>query len=424
MSGIARKSLSTFIFRIVTQAFAVAAGILVARVLGPGSKGVYTYVGTIAGLTTMYYAGQSNAIAYEYGRIKRSAQTVFRVAARIFVLTALPASLALAAIAIAVPGQAALTAAACALPFMAVAQMLAGFFLADGDVHTVNVQQLFPSAGFVLLLLPALFVAHMGLSGVLALWVVAYIVMAGYSLVRLRSILDRGSAASDNFGWEQFRFGLRVSLNGVISYLNFRIDVFIILALLGERALGVYSVGIGLGELMWQLSRPVAQAAFGRIGSSEERESAELTATCMRHSLLMVGMGSVVLYFAGPWVATLVYGSAFRDAGNVIRMLLPGIMAYSAMPVLATFFQQQLGRPNIPLTFSALSTVICAVLTYVMVPRWGIVGGAFATSVSYIVAFAAASAYFIRRTKIPARRLFLAGLRDLAAYLQFVPGRS
>ena len=41
-----------------------------------------------------------------------------------------------------------------------------------------------------------------------------------------------------------------------MAFLNFRIDVFIIMFMLGHAALGVYSIGIGIGELLWQLSRP------------------------------------------------------------------------------------------------------------------------------------------------------------------------
>jgi Na+-driven multidrug efflux pump len=94
------------------------------------------------------------------------------------------------------------------------------------------------------------------------------------------------------------------------------------------------------------------------------------------------------------------------------------------MPTLATFFAQQLGRPRIPLLFSTLSTILCAALTVVLLPRFGIVGGAIATSVSYCLAFAAAAIYFIRRTRIAPLQLFALSAADLAPYRSLLALRN
>jgi Na+-driven multidrug efflux pump len=112
----------------------------------------------------------------------------------------------------------------------------------------------------------------------------------------------------------------------------------------------------------------------------------------------------------------LVYGPQFAQAGLVARILLPGIIAYSMMPTLANFFSQQLGQPRIPLIFSSLSTVLCAAITVVTLPRLGILGGAFATSISYVLAFGVAAAYFVRRTHIAPLRLFTFSRSDLRPY--------
>jgi O-antigen/teichoic acid export membrane protein len=143
----------------------------------------------------------------------------------------------------------------------------------------------------------------------------------------------------------------------------------------------------------------------------------------MRHSFALVLVGAIVIFFAAPPLIPLVYGKQFAHAGIVARALLPGIVAYSMMPTLATFFSQQLGRPRIPLIFSTISTVICAVLTVILLPRFGIVGGAIATSVSYCLAFTAAVIYFVRRTRIAPLRLFALSAGDLAPYRSLLTHR-
>jgi O-antigen/teichoic acid export membrane protein len=207
-----------------------------------------------------------------------------------------------------------------------------------------------------------------------------------------------------------------MSLNGLVAYLNFRIDAFLVLFMLGRQALGVYSIGIGLGELLFFISRPIVTAARGRIARSGERESAELSAKCLRHTFALVLLCSVAIYFAGPALVVLVYGKQFAGAGPVLRYLLPGVIAYSAMPVLSAFFSQQIGNPRIPLAFSTISTVLCALVTAAILPHVGIVGGAIATSVSYFTAFSLAVVYFMRLTGTPLSRMFFLDAQDLHAY--------
>jgi len=116
-------------------------------------------------------------------------------------------------------------------------------------------------------------------------------------------------------------------------------------------------------------------------------------------------------------LVTLVYGPQFAPAGLVVRFLLPGIIVYSAMPILSTFFTQQMGKPVVPLVFSALSMILCALVTFFTIRKIGIVGGAIATSISYLVAFAAASIFFSRNTGISPRSMFVLDASDLREYL-------
>jgi O-antigen/teichoic acid export membrane protein len=176
--------------------------------------------------------------------------------------------------------------------------------------------------------------------------------------------------------------------------------------------------------LLWQLSRPLATAAFGRIGSSDEGEAAALTARCIRHSFAFVTAASIVAFFIGPTLITLIYGSQFAAAGTVLRLLLPGIIAYCIMPFLATFYIQQLGRPSIPLLLSTISTVVCAGFTWAFIPRYGMGAGAAATSASYVTAVGIATVLFCRRTGMNFTELFALNRDDMKQYMRLLTGLS
>ncbi|HET9096222.1 MAG TPA: oligosaccharide flippase family protein [Candidatus Baltobacteraceae bacterium] len=417
MSTIAQRTVENFAARVAAQAFSIAGAIVVARMLGPAGKGAFSYAGTVLAMLQMANAGQAAAISWQYAKQRRSPAELLTAMVRILLLFALPACALLVIIAGLMPDQRALLAVALALPFALFAQSSMGFFLADGDVRMVNVQQILIGVVSVAAYIPLLIFAHAGLGVLLAVWACGYVVGALYSAWRLRRYAHDGQATPGaNVVKEQLVYGGQVSLNSAVQFLNFRIDVFLIMFMLGQTQLGIYSIGIGIGEMLWQLSRPMVTAAFGSISRGTEREAANTTAACMRHSFALVLTGAVIIYFAVPPLVPLVYGPQFANAAIVARVLLPGIIAYSMMPTLATFFAQQLGQPRIPLIFSSVSTALCAGITVLLLPHVGIIGGAIATSVSYCVAFAAAVTYFVRRTRIGPRQIFALSRSDLNPY--------
>lgn len=418
--SIARKSGETFVVRIVVQAISLIVGILVARLLGVYGKGVYTYAATVLTLVVTLGSGQASAIAWQLAKGKQPPRDVYSAMLRTTTIFTIPIAAILIVLALVDPAQRVLYIVALALPFVLYLSLAGGFFLASSDVRSLNIQSLLSSV-ILLVALPPVLLLHGGVDGLLGVWVASYVAAAGYSAFRIRSYLADTPDGRHPYPFkDQFVFGLKTTLNTVVEYLNIRIDAFIILAMLGARSLGIYSLGIGVGELLWQLSRPVATAAFGRIGSSDEPEAAALAARCVRHSFAFVTAASVVAFFIGPTLITLVYGPQFAAAGTVLRLLLPGIIAYCIMPFLATFYSQQLGKPTIPLALSTISTVVCAGFTAAFIPRYGMAAGAVATSASYVTSVGIAIVLFCRRTGMNFAELFILNRDDMKQYVRLL----
>src|SRR5579872_3813540 len=415
---ISKKSLETFLTRIAIQGLAVVGNIIIARALGAYGKGIFTYIGATIGLLITFTAGQSAAVAWQFAKQKLGAKTIYAAMQRILAAVTVPVICVCIVLSVVQKSQWPLAVVAAALPFSVYNQASSGFFLARGNVRAVNMQLLITSGLFSLALILVLIVAHLGMTGLIATWLACLIAASIYTRLQLQRYLTAGEPhGATPPVRDQFWFGAKVSLNALVSYLNFRIDIFIILAMLGAKALGIYSIGIGAGQLVWQLSRPIGTAAFGRIASGTEKQAAELTAKCMRHSIGIVLAAAICIYFFAPALITLVYGTQFAPAGAVVRFLLPGIVMYSAMPILSTFFTQQMSKPVVPLVFSAVSTILCAIITLLTVRKLGILGGAVATSLSYLVSFIGASIYFIRKTGISAESVFILSPEDLREYV-------
>jgi O-antigen/teichoic acid export membrane protein len=415
MSEIGKKSLQTLVRNVLIQVAGIVGSIVIARTLGAGGKGIYTYAVVTLGAIVIPN-GLSSAVAWQYTKRGRSPAAIFRAMVTILVAVAVPLSIALAAIGLLVPNQRVLLYVAVAAPLALFTQSSTGFFLADSDVRTVNASQMF-SVLAVAAYVPLLIFAHASIWLVLALWVAGSAAGTVYAAVRVRQYAVRTDGDSEGpVVHEQLIYGLQMGLNSLTAYLNLRIDVFIIIFMLGQSALGVYSVGLGIGEMLWQLSRSIVTASFGRIARGEESDAAVATATSMRHAFALVTTCSIVVAIVARPLVPFVYGRAFEESVVVTWLLLPGIIVYSMMGTVNTFFTQQIGEPKLPLVFRTVSTAICAGLTILMLPRVGIAGGAIATSISYIASFALAAGYFIRRTGIPVSKVFFLRKSDLVPY--------
>ena len=418
MSDIPRKSIETFGIRFVSQLIAVLTGILIARMLGPYGRGIFAYASSVFFIIVAFNAGQSLAISWQYGKLKRASGQVLDAMLRILIFGGIPVALIVVTVSLVVPGQRPLLAVALALPFAFLAQMATAFYIADGNVRVLNIQTLITTVGFFLALVPVLLVFHLGINGMLGAWVCSYVASAVYATFMLRQYSDGARPAADLVAnvKEQAIFGVKSSANSVIALLNFRIDIFLVLFILGPKALGVYSVAVGAGEVVWQLTRPLALSAFGRINSGSLADATNLTAKCVRHSLAMVALTGLVLYFIGPFLITTLYGHAFANAGTVLRFLLPGIVAYSMTPFFSAFFSQQLSKPAVPLIILSISTVVCAVITIATIRPLGIVAGAIGTSVSYVTTLIISALLFRSETGMPLRSLFGFRRDDIQPY--------
>ena len=417
MSDLPRKSVETFVFRALTQAALVVAGIITARILGPYGKGVFAYVSNVFLLLLAFNDCQSAAISWQYGRLKRPSGEVLAAMMRILAFGGISAALIVIAVSLTLQGQRPLIADAFALPFAFFSQMATAFYLADGKVRTQNIQNLIRAMSFMLGLVPALMVFRLGIPGMLAVWVLAWVGSATYAFLMLRPY----AAASAHDGGavhvkEQVVFGLKASANSLAALLNFNIDIYIVLFILGPKALGVYAVAIGAGQGMWQLTQPLAVSAYGRINSGSRVESMNLTAKCVRHSLIVVGASCVLLFFIGPSLITTLYGAPFRDAGAVLRFLLPGIVAYSMVPFFSAFFSQQLGKPLVLVRILSISTIICAAITLATIRPLGIAAGAIATSASYLTALILCVILFLGETGMSLKTLFGFTRDDIRPY--------
>lgn len=217
---------------------------------------------------------------------------------------------------------------------------------------------------------------------------------------------------------EELRFGSRAIVGTAAERLQFRADSFFVNAIVGVRATGIYSVTSGLAETLWYVPNALGVVMFSRAvdpGADAGRVAAVLTRTTLAVSLA----AAVPAFILGPRLVRLIYGSQFVDAGVALRVILPGIVAYSVVAILSRYIVGQ-GRPGLGTVILVTGLAANVASNLMLIPVYGINGASAASSISYgltallaLAAFRHLSGRSLVETLI-LRRSDLAALRRFA----------
>jgi O-antigen/teichoic acid export membrane protein len=267
-------------------------------------------------------------------------------------------------------------------------------------------------------------VAHLSLDVALVINIATLILTAAAIAWSARKDGVAGIRPSATLLREELGFGSRVLLGTVAERLQFRADAFIVNAFKGVRQTGVYSVTSGLAETLWYIPNALGTVMFSRA-VDPHADAGRIAAVLTRTTIAVALVTAVPAFVLGPRLVRLVYGTAFTDAGVALRLILPGIVAYSVVAVLSRYIVGR-GRPGIGTFVLLTGLVLNIAANLILVPRFGINGAAASSSISYGLTAVLTLAVFRRLSgRGIAETLIIRGsdLRALWAMVGAIAGR-
>jgi len=202
---------------------------------------------------------------------------------------------------------------------------------------------------------------------------------------------------------EELRFGSRAIVGTLAERPQFRADSFLINVLpavreglTGIRATGIYSVTSGLAETLWYVPNALGVVMFSRAVDPRS-DATQVAAVLTRTTIAVAVVTAIPAFIFGPRLVRLVYGAQFADAGVALRLILPGVVAYSVVAILSRYIVGQ-GRPGIGTLVLLAGLATNLVANLILIPRYGILGAAAASSISYAATAALTLAVFRRLT--------------------------
>jgi O-antigen/teichoic acid export membrane protein len=392
----------------------VANAAIVARWLGPDGKGAYTlatlmpfmlalFLSGGIGLANVYFAG-SQRIDIARLTANTLAYALMATAAAALIVAVLVLSGALARWMPGVPMQVMLLASFW-LPLSLLNSLLLNILQGLRRIREVNFANL--AQGFVILAATGVLVIVLGwglVGAVIATWLGAAAALA----MAVRYLKREGASFRPRWDASVLRptisYGLRGHIGSIFQFLNYRLDTFIVNGFLGTSGVGFYGSAVSLGELLWQFPTAVGFVIFPKSSASRPEEMNRFTPRVLKITLGILIVGAVMLALTGPFLIEILYGPAFAPSYLPLLALLPGIVFMGGGKVLAN---EMAGRGYLQYNSicAGLSLVLTIILDLTLIPRFGAVGAAAASSLAYLAFFIAALGFYVhvsRQTLAPA----------------------
>ncbi|MFL6709739.1 MAG: lipopolysaccharide biosynthesis protein [Massilia sp.] len=183
---------------------------------------------------------------------------------------------------------------------------------------------------------------------------------------------------------ESLRYGLRAHLSNVITYLNYRLALYLVSFMLGAAAVGKYALSVQLAEVFWLISGAAAMIVFPE-SAAKGRTPAELQKMIEQVALVVVlitGTGALLAGLLAPVAIPFIFGDEYIGSVVPFVILLPGVVLWSYMSVISNSLAG-MGAQGVNIRGALLCLSINIVGDVIALPRWGAKGAALASTIAF-----------------------------------------
>jgi O-antigen/teichoic acid export membrane protein len=183
-----------------------------------------------------------------------------------------------------------------------------------------------------------------------------------------------------------------LALSGIAATIYLRIDKIMIGQMLGAHDVGIYTAATRLAEAWYFLPISIMASLYPAIIKSIKNKSIDPDKRMQQIYNMMTLMGYIVgigtTLFAAP-VVTLLFGSEYQQSAQVLTMYIwSGIFVNIAMGKSA--YLKAMNYTKIQFVSTAFGAIVNISLNLIFIDRYGVIGAAWATIISYSI-----EAYFI-----------------------------
>lgn len=195
---------------------------------------------------------------------------------------------------------------------------------------------------------------------------------------------------SQDFDWKKLvNYAWQIVIFFLAYELLISIDLYLVKAILHNDSLtGIYNAALTVGRIPYYIFYAMTIFLLPMISKSTSENDHEKISEILKNSLrimlfLLVPMVILMSIFARPILIDF-YGARYGDAAQAMSILEYGVGFLTVFYVM-TFAMNGAGKTKLTMLISIFGFVINAILNYILIKKYGIVGSAIATTISSFI---------------------------------------
>src|SRR4051812_10388473 len=182
-------------------------------------------------------------------------------------------------------------------------------------------------------------------------------------------------------------FGMQGQVSNLVQLLNYRLDSYLVLLIVGASGVGLYSIGVQLSEGLWFIANSVSLVLLTNLTAGDEAYAARATPLVCRGTILISTLAALGAGAVSPFVIPTLLCQAFVGAVLPFVLLLPGAVALAGTKVLASYVFSR-GRPLLNGMIAAAALAVAVATDLALIPVWEVEGAAVGATLGYVVSLA------------------------------------
>lgn len=380
--------------------FGLATAAIIARTLGPAGNGQYSVALLMPTfLVTFLNLGVSPANVYYVGRHSITPRVAFKASIEIWMILVV-FGLGAGAFSIVFYGDqwfpnvshTVLWIALISFPLGLLQGYLSSLLQAVQDFRRYNLVTITSPA--IMLILVYLFLRFgVNVAAVISAFLSVQFIQLAITYLLIRSIITvetnyDADANSQAYTKLAIQYGYKAHLSNILTFINYRVDIFLVNLLINPSATGVYVIAVAMSEKLWLLSNAVSTVLLPRLSElhADEASRRQLTPLIARWIFGITILTGIGLALISSYLIQVIFGKAYLGALMPLLLLLPGIVLATVTKVLANDIAAR-GRPELNMYTSAIVVLVNILCNLLFIPQLGLSGAALATTIAYFMQF-------------------------------------
>jgi O-antigen/teichoic acid export membrane protein len=193
-------------------------------------------------------------------------------------------------------------------------------------------------------------------------------------------------------------YGLRGQVGGLITLLNLRLDFAVLGAMAGPAVLGAYAVASKYAELLRLPGTALTWVFYPRLAKLEPSEAATVARRMVRPALIGVLIAAIPVALLAAPVMRILYGASFGPAVTPARVLVAGMVLAGGSGIASAYLYGR-GTPGLNSLVLGVGLVITVALDLLLIPHFGALGAAIASTTAYLATDALLIGLLLRLSK-------------------------